>query len=127
MEEKNNKKHLTKISIIITSILVIVIGITYAFITQTLTGTKKQVITAGVLDLVLEEDNEITITDALPMYDEVGMRQEENYVFRLINNTSTDTNYIIKLNKIETSNLDENLVKYGLVKDGEEFKNVRKK
>ena len=77
MEEKNKKRQVAKISVFITSIFVIFMSITYAFITQTLTGTKEVVINAGVLDLVLEEENAITISNALPMYDEVGKIQEQ--------------------------------------------------
>jgi len=96
-----------------------VIGGTYAFLTLTLVGTKKNVINAGVLDLVLEEGNEITISDALPMYDEVGMIQEDVFIFRLANKTSNPTNYVLKLEDIQTGTLAKSDVKYGLIKNGE--------
>ena len=75
MEEKNNKRQVAKITVFITSIFVIFMSITYAFVNQVLTGTKEVVVSAGVLDLVLEEENAITISNAYPMYDEVGMIQ----------------------------------------------------
>ena len=119
MEEKNKKRQIAKISVFITSIFVIFISITYAFITQTLTGTKEVVINAGVLDLVLEEENAITISDALPMYDQVGMIQEDVFVFRLVNKTSNPTNYVLKLSKINADNeLSPSDVKYYLTKEG---------
>ena len=94
-------------------------SITYAFINVRLTGTKKQVITTGNLELELQEDeNNLTITNALPMHDEVGMLQEA-FTFRLINKTSVDTNYILKLADITVGEkLDTSIVKYGLTKDG---------
>ena len=87
MEEKNKKRQIAKITVFITSIFVIFMSVTYAFITQVLTGEKQVVVSAGVLDLVLEEENAITISDAYPMYDQVGMIQEDVFKFRLINNT----------------------------------------
>ena len=78
MEEKN-KKRIT-VTIITLLLVVFTIGITYAFVSQVLTGTKEVVINAGVLDLVLEEENAITISNALPMYDAVGTIQEDVFV-----------------------------------------------
>ena len=115
---EKNKKQVAKISVFITSIFIIFISISYAFINLTLQGTKRQVIQAGTLSLRLEEYSEITITDALPMYDEVGMIQEEAYDFELINDSSYDTNYQIIMAPVETGTLALSDIRYGLVKDG---------
>ncbi len=116
---KNQKWQVAKISVFITSIFVIFLSVTYAFIHVTITGNRRQVITAGNLDLVLTEDeNNLMITNALPMYDEVGMLQEA-FTFRLMNRTSNPTNYVLKLIDITTGNkLNLTDVKYGLTKDG---------
>lgn len=115
-----NRKQVTKISIFITSIFVIFLSVTYAFINMTLVGTKRQVITSGNLDLeLLEDENNLKIEDALPMYDEVGMIQEP-FTFRLVNKTSYTTDYNIKLENITVDGgILEGDVKYGLTKDGE--------
>ncbi len=115
------KKEVIKITVFITSIFVIFLSVTYAFINVTLSGTKRQVITAGDLSLVLEEDeNNLTIENALPMYDEVGMIQEDPFTFRLINNSTAEMNFTIKLVDITTGNnkLSTSDVKYYLTKDG---------
>ena len=119
MREKNNKKQVIKITVFITSIFVILLSVTYAFINLTLEGTRRQVITSGNISLELDEDeNNLTINNALPMYDEVGML-EDAFTFRLINNTSRLTDYVVKLEDITTGEkLDTNIVKYGLTKDG---------
>ena len=116
MEDKNKKT----LAIVLTIFAVtLVIGATYAFVTRTLTGTKKVTLTAGTLSLVLDEKNEITISDALPMYDAVGMIQDEVFEFDLINNTSNSTDYTLKLQKVSTGNeLSTSDVKYNLTKDG---------
>ena len=115
---EKNKKQVAKIAIFITSIFIIFLSISYAFINLTLEGTKRQVIEAGILNLVLDEDeNNLTIENALPMYDEVGMLQEA-FTFRLINNGTTGANYKLMLTEIGTGTLEKSDVKYGLVKDG---------
>ena len=115
---ENNKKKTLAIVLSIFAIT-IVIGATYAFVTRTLTGTKKVTLTAGTLSLVLDEKNAITISDALPMYDQVGMMQEEVFEFDLINNTTNPTDYTLKLQKVSTANeLSTSDVKYYLTKDG---------
>jgi len=85
----------------------------------TLQGTKKQVITAGNLELdLIEDENNITLTNALPMYDEMGMIQEP-FTFRLKNKGTTDINYTLKLVDITTGDkLETSDVKYYLTKDG---------
>ena len=119
MEEKNKKRQIAKITVFITSIFVIFMSVTYAFITQVLTGEKQVVVSAGVLDLVLEEENAITISDAYPMYDQVGMIQKDVFNFRLVNKTNNPTDYVLKLQKVETANeLSEDDVKYYLTKEG---------
>ena len=118
MKEKEKKKQIIKISVWITSIFVIFLSLTYAFINVQLKGEKKQVLNAGQLSLeLLEDENNLTIENALPMYDEVGMLQEA-FTFRLVNNQKDAVNYIIKLIDITTKEkLDTSIVKYGLLKD----------
>ncbi len=118
MKKKNMQ--IAKIAVFVTSLFIIFLSVTYAFINLTIVGDKRQVITVGVLDLELEEDeNNLFITDALPMYDEVGMIQEA-FTFRLINQTSQNTNYVLKLEEVVVgSSLAREDVKYGLTKDGE--------
>jgi len=118
MSEKQKKIQVAKISIFITSIFVIFLSVTYAFINVTLQGTKKQVITAGTLELdLIEDENNISISNALPMYDEVGMIQEP-FTFRLINNGDDSVNYRLKLADITIGDkLSKSIVKYGLTKE----------
>ena len=79
---RKEKRQVTKITVFLTSIFVIFLSVTYAFINVTLTGTKRQIINAGTLEVELEEENAITIENALPMYDETGMIQDA-FVFHV--------------------------------------------
>ena len=115
---EKNKKQVAKITVFITSIFIIFMSVSFAFINLTLQGTKRQVITAGTLFLELDEDeNNLTIQNALPMYDDVGMIQDA-FTFRLINKGTTGANYKLMLVEIGTGTLSKSDVKYGLVKDG---------
>ncbi len=116
MEE--GKSNAIKLSILMVSILVIFISISYAFLSQILTGTKKQVITAGNLELELKEGEVITLSNALPMYDEVSMI-EKSFDFTLRNKTTQNADYVLKLKDVteSTNKLDTSIVKYGLTKD----------
>ncbi len=101
-------------------VFIVFLGLSYAYVSRSIGGTKKQVIHVGNLSLVLEEDeNNLTITDAFPTADEVGMIQDA-FTFRLINNTPSDTYYILKLANITTGDaLSGDDVKYGLTKNGQ--------
>jgi len=115
---ENNKKKTLAIVLSIFGV-VAVIGSTYAFITQTLNTTKKHVLTAGTLELRLEEDNNnLMISDAYPMYDEVGMIQDA-FTFSLVNNSINSVNYDLSILKVNGENeLSPTDVKYYLTKNG---------
>ncbi len=116
---KENKKQIAKITIFLTSIFVIFLSITYAFINVTINGTRRQVITVGNLNIDLEEDDNFTIDNTLPVYDEVGMLSKP-FNFRLINNSDEKANYVLSLEDITTGEkLSFSDVKLGLTKNGE--------
>ncbi len=122
--EKMEKKKIFKIGVMIFLIIMVVLGVSYAYIRLTLTGSRKQVIRAGNLQLELSEDvNNLMIDNAMPMYDEVGIIQEKEFTFQLINKADVVMSYVLKLEETESSiqnenRLDTGIVKYGLIKDG---------
>ncbi len=109
-----------KISIFVLSILTILFSISYAFLSIRLQGEKKQVISSGELSLeLLEDNNNLTISNALPMHDQVGMIQGP-FTFKLVNKGNIPINYIVRLVDVtpeSTEKLDINIMKYGLTKD----------
>lgn len=117
----NKKKQIAKITVFITSIFILFLSITYAFMNQTVFGTKRQVISSQDLYLSLEENKELTITNAMPMYDEVGMIQEA-FKFKLINKSKFSIRYWLRLIDTTDNNkllLDPSIIKYGLEKNSE--------
>ncbi len=102
----------------------LIIGFSYAFIQLTLTGSKRQVLTTGNLQLKFLEEKSITIENALPMYDEVGMIQEDEFRFQLVNESNQDIHYVINLVETEksksldpTQKLTTDMVKFYLTKN----------
>jgi len=121
----DEKSGILKISVFITSVFIIFLSITYALINQTVFGNKRQILTSSTLLIELEEGKELTITDAMPMYDEVGKIQENSFHFRLINNGNYKVDYTLHLADITKEGrekLSYENVKYYLTKDTEDLK-----
>ncbi len=117
--KKENKKQIAKITVFLTSIFIIFLSVTYAFINVTINGTRRQVITVGNLNIDLEEDDNFTIDNTLPVYDEVGMLSKP-FNFRLVNNSDEKASYILSLEDITTGEkLSFSDVRLGLTKNGE--------
>ena len=85
MADQNRKKLI--IASVILIAVVIVVGISYAWLSITLTGQKTNVIKVGNLDLVLDESssNGITITNGMAITDQEGLATDGS-TFSLINN-----------------------------------------
>ena len=114
---KNNKKI---IIISITIIVLLLIGITFAYLRTTLSGEKEYVIRAGSLGLVLEEGNELTLDKQIPLEDSVGMNLD-GFTFSLKNNGKIDTDYTIYLDDMELNSgetrMPDSAIRYSLTKD----------
>jgi len=110
-----NKK--TKIAIIsIVSLILVTIGLTYAYWLVTKTQTNENVISSGCLDISLSnEENDITLTNQFPMSDEDGMRLVP-YTFTVTNNCNTSVDYQVALEAIgeESASISSDALKVAL-------------
>lgn len=104
MEEKKNHNKGLRAFLIIAAI-VAVIGVTYAFITIVVQGTKTNTITGGSLQLTLNDTDEalgngegdtISIDDAFPVTDAVG-KESKAYTFKLASTGTKDATYTVYL------------------------------
>ena len=94
-KKKTNNRPLLLLSIIIA--LILILGITYAWLTLVLNGTKSNQIVAGNLVLNLaDEGNGINLEGAAPVSDEVG-KEYQTYDFTLTNTGNIDAVYTIYL------------------------------
>lgn len=109
---------------LIVCLLVLTIGFSYAWYNLTLNGTKESKLVVGTLSLNLDEKSEkgITINNAEPVTDEIGIRYTP-YTFSVTNTGNLDSNYSIYLDDLDIDSgklrLDDKYVKYSLVKDDE--------
>ena len=113
---EKNKKQVIAIALA----LVLLIGGSYAWLSVTLKGTKKVRIEAGTLSLVLNEGNEINVSDSVPMSDVDGLKTD-TYTFSLQNNGNVTSEYTIYLDDASIDSADERFddsaLKYSLKKN----------
>ena len=93
---KENKKIII-ISILI--ILILIIGITFAYLITTINGEKEYIVKAKDLELKLEEENELTLNNEIPIEDNEGL-SKDGFKFSLKNNGKDDYEYTIYLDDI---------------------------
>ena len=128
---KKNKK---KLVVILILLLVLVIGTTYAWLRLTKNSNTVNKITAGNLELVLDDTTSegIKLVNEVPRSYRQGMETIE-YTFTLTNNSSV-SNYKLSLADLEKytnedgneivvadeNRIDDSKIRYILLKDGEE-------
>ncbi len=123
MEQERDKKRVFMIGMSILLVLILVIGGTYAWFTLQLNGTKVNVLKAGTLSLILNDENSMGISQekAVPMLDEVGETLDP-YHFTLENHSDIASEYTIYLDDIDLeadeTRMNDSFVKYQLTKDG---------
>ena len=113
-----------KITVIIISILIVIIlllGLTFAYFRTELFG-KEEIVKVGTLDLVLDETSEgISLESAIGLSDDKGMELEPS-TFKLINNGNKAVDYTIYLDDNNISDtdtrIDDKYLKYNLNKNG---------
>ena len=125
---KNNKKLLI---VVLVLTMALVIGTTYAWLRLTKNSNTVNKITAGNLDLVLDEGNSINLKNEVPRSYKQGMETTE-YTFTLTNNSSL-SNYKLSLNYLakytdedgqeivvaDENRINDAKIRYVLLKDGE--------
>ena len=98
---KNKKTIITVTSIV--AVLLVIVGVTYAYWLVTKTQTNQNIISSGCLDISLNgEKNDIELTNQFPMSDEDGMKLVP-YEFTVTNNCSTSVDYQVNLESIGDS------------------------
>ena len=109
-----NKKVLIPLIAVIT---ILVVGVTYAWLTQVLNGTQVNRIKAGVLELTLDDNasNGIDLEYAVPQSDEQGLNNTA-YTFTVRNTGSINAEYKLYLEdeEIEGEKIDDSKIKYSI-------------
>ena len=119
----NIKRESIILSVILLCLILIAVGMSYAFLKTSFFGAKTSVLKVGSLSLVLDETsgNAITVEDGTPMYDSEGVKQDNYFTFALKNNGVIDSAYTIYLEDQPLDNGDirvgQSYVHYNLEKD----------
>ncbi len=122
VRERCNKKVFITLAFIL-FIFVFVLGGTYAWFTLQLKGTKVNVLKAGTLSIILNDENSMGISQekAVPTLDEVGETLDP-YHFTLENHGEMASDYTIYFDDIDLeadeTRMSDSFVKYQLMKDG---------
>ena len=117
------KKESIVLSVILLCLILIAVGMSYAFLKTSFFGAKTSVLKVGSLSLILDETsgNAITVEDGTPMYDSEGVKQDNYFTFALKNNGVIDSAYTIYLEDQPLDNGDirvgQSYVHYNLEKD----------
>ena len=141
MEEKKKIGNAKLLVIALVITLAVVLGTTYAWLRLTKNSDIVNKITAGNLELTLDDttSEEIKLIKAIPMSYQQGIKTEE-YTFTLTNKSSTSS-YTLSLKDLTTYTNDNNeevtitdedrlvdsKVRYILLKDGEEASPAKSK
>lgn len=115
------KKRFIMIISVVTVLLFIIIGISYAWLKTTILGEKEYVIKVGELDLVLDEtSNGLLIENELPVEDIIGLASD-GATFSVRNNGSNNVCYQIYLDDADLlddeTRVEDQFIKYSLDKD----------
>ncbi len=119
------QKHKMGVFVGVSAVLML-IGLSYAWLQLTLRGTKElTILTAGSLELELDDTmaGGISFLDAVPISNEDGLAQE-GYTFTLENKGNVTSDYTIYLDDLDLAEgqnrMSDSFIKYQLVKDGSE-------
>ena len=130
--KKDKKKYLVTLSAIL-AMLSMTMGTSYAYLTYVSQTDNTVTINVGTLALTFQnEENVISILNAVPMKDQAGLEQEEEYSFDVKNNGSIPATYKITLDNtcVTGSGLDlcipDEYIKVGIKEGNKDYKVVER-
>src|SRR5574344_1071301 len=104
-------------------VTILLLGLSFAYLTLTLKGTKTNTLVVGTLSVVLDDSTSsgISLENAIPMSDTKGLTTTA-YTFTVTNNGNISSDYTIYLDDtdLETgeTRMSDSYVKYSLTKNG---------
>ena len=101
--------------------LILVLGLSFAYLVTTISGEKEYIIRAGSLNLILTEENEVTLNSLKPEEDSVGM-SFEGFTFSIENKSDIENEYTIYLDDLALASgetrIPNSALRYSLEKNG---------
>lgn len=120
------KKSKNKLVFVGIFLLLVIVGSSYAYYQYSVGGTRSNLLKAGKLELILDENETtgISLADIMPTTDEKG-KASDGYKFSLVNTGKIDSNYSIYLDDLDLEKniirMKDSFVKYSLLKNNVEI------
>ena len=111
-KRKDNK--VAAIVAVIAIALVAVIGASYAFFTQTFTGTATDTITAGQLNVTLSGNTDVNIQKAFPVTKSYALQEYDPFTFTITNEGSVDASVDVSLTPQSGNTIGTQYIRYAL-------------
>ena len=115
--KKENRRRIRNILVFALITLLLITGISYAYINFSVEGTKTNLIKAGCLKFDFIETKGLSLGNSAPMGDKAGL-QTEPYTFTITNTCTSTAHYKTVLNVLADSNI-ENLSKVKIALSGD--------
>ncbi len=113
------EKKIIYIIIGIISVVLITVGVTYAFWILTREQTEENVVKTACLNVSMENElNDISLGNTFPILDEKGLKLKP-FTFTIKNNCDDYADYEISLEMLSETNLDSKFVKIALNEKGD--------
>ena len=112
------EKKIIYVIIGIISVLLITIGVTYAYWILTRKQEGTNIVNTACLDIDMVGKNDILLEKAYPILDEEGLKLKP-YTFTITNNCEDYADYEISLEMLSETNLDSEFVKIALNEKGD--------
>ncbi len=130
--KKDKKKYLVAISALC-AMLSMTMGSSYAYLKYVSKTNNTVVLDAGTLALTFQnEQNIISLENAVPVKDQVGLQQEQEYSFDIRNNGTIPASYTITLDNICTTGngidacIPDEYIKVGLKVGSSDYKVIER-
>lgn len=130
--KKDKKKYLVALSALF-AMLSMTMGTSYAYLTYVSKTNNSVIIDAGELALSFyNEQNIISVENAVPVKDQVGLAQEQEYSFDIKNNGTIPATYTITLDNTCTTGsgidvcIPDEYIKVGLKVGNEDYKVIER-
>ena len=121
MKEMKEQKNKLLIAVIVLAVIALGLGITYAWLTQTVNGSKVQTMRVGTFKFTLAEKNSLSVSSAEFMSDTTGLSQD-GLKFTVSNTGQFTGSYSIYLDDDTLSSgqsrLSDSFVRYSLETNG---------
>ncbi len=118
-KDKNKSVSLFSLTVLCGLFLLVISGVSYAFLSQVLKGTKQNEVVAGTLAIEYKDKKTISLDNIYPMSDERGMMLD-SYQFSVENTGDVKALYDISLEE-DQSTMNHSFLKYSLKRNNEEW------